>query len=322
MTTPNSIIWIDDNPDRAPTAAALGAKFIDVKGEDLAQKVDNLLSGSPPALVVLDHILDKTTTTNPLFQRGSTIAEAVKEKWPSCPVVGVTNARRVEEIDRRTKGTYDALYPFSDFRKYLNRITPMRLGFANVSKAKVRKALDLIEFLKSPDDERERLVAALPEDLKKSFKDASLASRLYRWVDHLMCRPGFLLDSLSAATLLGLNDEGFKIVVRLFSKAKYNGVFARDDEPRWWSSRLSELLYKQSKPMEGEMSWQTGARLPRIKGKHLSRCYVCKLPYPETVGYLDEASTDRRAMHLRCTVLHPKFQRELYFEDIRMMKGE
>ena len=320
MKRSNKVVWIDDNPDRGRTAGEIGADFINVHGVDLAQTVEALLNQPRPALVILDHILDKTNSKNPLFKRGSTIAEAIKEKWPGCPVVGVTNADKAKKIDVRTRRTYDALFPFFHFGKYVDRIDAIKRGFAVIARTRAQNARDLVKFLKPPDDEIERLVAALPDDLKESFRDASVASRLYSWIDRLMDRPGFLYDKLWAATLLGLNEAGFEKVTEHFKKGKYAGVFGAADEPRWWSSRLSELLYARCKPEPDEISWIVGRRLPGIKKEHYSRCYSCGKEFPEMIAYLDAVSDQRRAMHLDCTVLHPRYKRELYFEDIRMMR--
>lgn len=324
MSTSKRIIWIDDNPGRKRTADDLNAKFVNVHLKDLTKEVVKLLSGSPPPLVILDHVLDKTTTTNPVFQKGSTIAEAIKEKWPSCPVVGVTNGDNIEDIDIRTEEIYDVLFSFQDFRKYVDRIDAIRKGFALVARTNVTTARKLVRLLKPPKNEVDRLMAALPDDLKqkKSLHDPSVASRLYRWIDRLMDRPGFLYNSLWAATLLGLTEAGFHKVAGRFEKGVYNGVFVRDDDPRWWSNRLSDLLYKQCKPEAGEMSWQVGRRLRGIKKEHYSHCYACGEQYPDTVAYLDKIIDKQQAMHLKCTVLHPRYQRELYFEDIRMMQGQ
>jgi len=322
MKKSKTIVWIDDDPRRKCTADDIDADFINVHGEDLAQKAIELLNGPQPELVILDHILDQTAPKNRLFQRGSTIAEAIKEQWPSCPVVGVTNADNVQGIDVRTKEIYDALFPFQDFRQYIDRIDTIKKGFVFVARTKAGTARKLVQLLKPPKDEADRLVAALPDDLKKSFRDKSVASRLYRWIGRLMDRPGFLYDSLWAATLLGLTESGFQNVAGRFEKGKYDGVFVRDDAPRWWSSRLSKLLYKQCKPKSEEMSWHVGRRLRGIKKEHYSRCYACGKQFPDTVAYLDKVNDQQQAMHLECTVLHPRFQRELYFEDIRMMQGQ
>jgi len=322
MSTSRRIVWIDDNSGRERTANDLNAKFVNVHNKDLAQEVVKLLSGPPPPLVILDHVLDKTTTTNPVFQKGSTIAEAIKEKWPFCPVVGVTSGDNVDDIDKRTKGTYDVLFSFQDFRKYIDRIDSMRKGFALVTKTKAKTAHKLVQLLKPPQDDVDRLLAALPDDLKESFRDPSVPSRLYRWTERLMDRPGFLYNSLWAATFLGLNESGFEKVADDFEKGQYAGVFARDDDPHWWSSQLMEILSKQCKPKLGEMSWHLGRQLPRIKEEHFSRCYVCRKEFPETLAYLDVEGDEQKPMHLDCTVLHPLYTRELYFEDIRMMRGE
>lgn len=319
MKKSKAIVWIDDEPSRQRTAEDLGAQFINVRGQDLAQKIIEVLKGPQPALVVLDHILDKTKSENRLFQTGSTIAEAIKEPWPACPVIGVTNVDNVEDIDVRTKRTYDALFPFQHLSKHINQIAAIRKGFALIASTKARSARGLVQLLKPPEDELDRLVAVLPDDLKESFRDPSLASRLHCWVDHLLDRPGFLYDGLWASTFLGLNEIGFAKISDAFAKAKYNGVFACRDTPRWWLSRLSDLLYKHCKPTAGEGSWHTGRRLPGIKKEHFSRCHVCQKEFPETVAFIDANSVERHAMHLKCTVLDPRYKRELCFEDIRMM---
>lgn len=320
MSISRKIFWIDDDGRRKRTADDIGADFVNVNEEDLGETVDELLKRPQPSLIVLDHILDKTAGTNPFFKKGSTIAEALKEKWSSCPVVGVTNAD-IDTIDLRTQRAYDELFAFPHFREYIATIGAMRRGFATIARFNARGPKDLLSLLKPPNDEVDRLLSALPEDLKNSFRDPSVASNLYTWVEKLVDRPGFLYKLLWAATLIGLNEKGFEKVTSYFDKALYRGVFSVSDNPRWWSSRLTEILYKRLPPKSGEMSWHLGRKLPGIKDEHCSRCYKCKEEYPETVAYLDPEIDEQRAMHLRCTVLHPRFKRELYFEDIRMMMG-
>jgi DNA-binding NarL/FixJ family response regulator len=311
------IVWIDDNPTRERVAAELRAKFVNGHRVKLETPVENLLKGRKPRLVILDHVLDKTATTNPLFMRGSTIAEAIKEKWPDCPVVGVTNISNLDEIDQRTRRTYDALFRYYNFSEYLDRIRSIANGFALITRSDPSNEYDLINLLKPPQEEIDRLVAALPDELKQSL-DASVASRLYRWIDHLSRRPGFLFDQLWAATIIGLNKRGWEIVEPQFERAKYKGVFADREEIRWWSSQLTAVLFKLEEPQPGELSWHVGRRF--VSAEYFSRCYRCGGEYPEIVAYLDSGSDERRAMHLDCTTLHPHYKRELYFEDIRMMR--
>src|SRR5438128_1131929 len=127
MSSTKSVVWIDDEPRRERTARDLGAQFISARGKDLALIIEKLLSRTQrPRLIINDHVLNNTETKNPLFQKGSTIAEAIKEHWPGVPVVGVTNADNVGNIDLRTKQTYDELFPFLQFSNYIDRIEALK----------------------------------------------------------------------------------------------------------------------------------------------------------------------------------------------------
>lgn len=321
MSAPRNIIWVDDNPGRRPTATDLGARFVDIRGKNPAPVLKKLLDGPSPRLVIIDHVLDKTSDAHPVFLKGSTIAEAIKEKYPACPVIGVTNAKKKKAIDLRTQEAYDKLIAFENFSEYFDRIKSIASGFALIAKTE-GDIQRLIKLLKPPDDESKRLLDVLADDLKTSTDDPSVPSRVFRWVEHFVDRPGFLFDPLWSATFLGLNAAGFGKVSRMFEKAKYRGVFARPADQRWWKSALLGRLYKRCKPESGELSWQVGRRLPGVKKEHYSVCYKCKQEYPETVAFLDETDSERRAMHLKCTVEHPLHKRELYYEDIRMMQGD
>jgi CheY-like chemotaxis protein len=152
MSKHRRIVWIDDEPNRARVAELLAENcgipvcFENVKNRDLAGAVDKLLAGSQPSLVILDHILDQTATVNPLFRRGSTIAEAVKERWPSCPVIGVTNIDRLQVIDVRTKETYDDLFPLVNFSQYFERIDGIIKDFSKIAKTRIKSASDVVRF--------------------------------------------------------------------------------------------------------------------------------------------------------------------------------
>jgi CheY-like chemotaxis protein len=328
MKTKRQIIWIDDEPNRRRTADLLNESstipvdFRSMKNKDLAREVEKILKGPRPSLVVVDHILDQTATSSALLRRGSTIAEAIKERWPTCPVIGVTGVDRLDRIDVRTQQTYDDLFESVNFGQYYERIDSIARDFAKIARRKPKALSDVVDLLQPPGEEVPRLEAALPQDLNKR-RDGSVGSRLYRWVSRVLRgRPGFLYDELWSATFLGLNETGLEKVERLFKAALYRGVFAATQEPRWWKLKLSDILYARCPPDSGELSWHVGRRLSGIRSEHFSKCYVCKQDYPDTVAFLDTASDERRAMHASCTILDSRFKRELYFEDLRVMQGE
>ena len=113
---------------------------------------------------------------------------------------------------------------------------------------------------------------------------------------HIIARPGFLYDELWTATALGIRESALPKIISSFDKATYTGIFAFPNIQRWWASSLAEILYQLHKPEAGEMSWHVGRRLAGITGRDFSRCAVCNEPYPETVGYLDASTEERRPM--------------------------
>jgi hypothetical protein len=316
--------WIDDDPGRKRFADDLGATFVDARSANFAEELNSVLSGRAPHLVVLDHFLRNVKVEDRMYTRGSTIAEAVKEKWPSCPVVGITANTNDSKITRRTRLNYDELFHSYRFLEHRNKIKAIADGFANVSRKEQLDAQTLINLLRGLKKDEPRLVAALPSELKSSTIDEGSISTFYGWVRHLIERPGFLFNPLSSATFLGLNEKGFRKIEEQFEKARYKGIFHNDDEPRWWANRLAEILFEKAAPGPADMSWDVGRKLDGISGDDYSRCYRCRkmTPPPETVAFLDRESDEQRAMHIECTVLHPNFKRELYFEDVRMMVGE
>lgn len=318
------VFWIDDDPGRKRFSDDIGASFIDARSTKFAEELNVVLTGTPPHLVVLDHFLRNVKLDNQMYKRGSTIAEAVKENWPTCPVVGITANANDSKISRRTRLNYDELFYSYRFLEHRKQIKSIAEGFARISKEEQADTLTLITLLKPLKKDESRLMAALPSELKSSILDDGVASTFYAWVRYLMDRPGFLFDHLWAATFVGLSDKGFRKVEDEFRKATYKGVFSNDDEPRWWANRLAEELFEKVPPGPAEMSWHVGRKLEGISIDDYSRCYKCRKinPPPETIAFLDRESEERRAMHFECTILHPSFKRELYFEDVRMMEDE
>src|SRR5437868_3678671 len=155
MKPKRQIIWIDDEPNRRKTADLLNESstipvdFRSMKNKDLAKEVEKILKGPQPSLVVLDHILDQTATSTALLRRGSTIAEAIKERWPTCPVIGVTGVDR-NRIDVRTQETYDDLFESVKFGQYYERIDAIARDFAKIARRKPKSVSDVVNLLQPP----------------------------------------------------------------------------------------------------------------------------------------------------------------------------
>ena len=134
----------------------------------------------------------------------------------------------------------------------------------------------------------------------------------------LFARPGFLYNRLWAQTILGLNEHGFKKVEDKFVEAKFNGIFSDDSNPRWWKSRLIEILGELT---EGNTSpWILGKQLVDENEQLLSKCHVSGENYPETVAAEDETETTNwYPMRLKYTDSYSLYENMLFFEELRIM---
>ncbi len=113
----------------------------------------------------------------------------------------------------------------------------------------------------------------------------------------------------------------FQKVEHIFEEAKYNGIFADKSNELWWQSKLREILYSTTFDSESVYPWERGRSLNDIEKDDYSKCHSSGEDFPETVAYEDESQNKRVPMRLRYTVSHPNFEKSLYFEEIRMMKG-
>lgn len=321
-------VWIDDNPERRELSDALAeglgvdCDFVDVVGKDLSGELVSIKGDSPPDLIILDHVLDKTAAESRVLGTGSSVAAVLREWWPSCPIVGITAARKRPDIDMQKERAYEELFSADQFRRTYSCVAALASGFAGLGKP-VSNAAGLCDLFAPPQDDSERLLSALPDDVKSGLADRSLASRLYSWSrDFLFGRPGFLHDRLWAATLVGLKESSFGKVTDIFKSAEYSGIFACSYRERWWSTSVRQAIYRACDTGPGEMPWELGCRLEGIGKRDLSKCYACGGDFPETVAYVDEASDERHPMHIGCTEPHPNYQDILLFDQIRMLAGD
>jgi len=321
-------LWLDDNPHRqklagdVEVATGVEVSFCNLKNENLTTVLPELLHSKPRQLVVIDHILDKLNnkSQNRITSRGSTVAELFREHWPWCPVVGITAAEKWKDVDQRESAMYDELYRSDKFGDFIEDLPILANGFARIKRMRRRSATSLIGLLDPPEDEADRILNVLPDELLMNPDDPSVATRFYAWLrDPFFNRPGFLYERLWTTTLLGLREESFEKVEHLFEPAKYAGVFACPSRERWWATSLRSILRKETNDRGGEMPWELGRKLKGIKEEDFSRCYRSGESFPETVAYLDESSEKRYPMRLKHTAPHPKYQDLLFFEQIRMM---
>jgi CheY-like chemotaxis protein len=329
MKKPLTALWIDDDSKKRKESENLGKRlnlkveYRNVKDKDLQEELNRILDEQEPDLILMDHKLNMVKEN--AYKTGSTAAEFIREKPWTCPIVCVTGVS-LKDIDLHKQSIYEEIFEFEKISSYDSTLTSIVESFKKLKKNTPQNIEAFIDLLKTTEDDLERLKSVIPTELKKKelYQDKSLLQMISKWVRKtLMEKPGFLYDRLWTATLLGIKEESFTKVENIFSDAKYSGIFADEGNERWWQSKLREILFSQSPGSDEIYPWKLGRKLPGIDEADFSKC-----PHPEedhtgpyTVAYTDEAAKKRAQMCLRHTVPHPNFEKSLFFEEIRMMKG-
>jgi CheY-like chemotaxis protein len=327
-----NFIWIDDDPGRkrfvdsiknhvAKKLPKANVEFVCLFNREPVGILNTLLHKARPDIIIIDHVLNRTKAR--VITDGATVAEIFRHKWPACPIVGITGAEKKKDINFHKASIYEDLFTIDRFPDRYDSLFILAFYLKYMRRKKIQDMDQLFKLLNPPDSDIERLNLVIPEDIKGRFGDKSLVIGVFWWLrDVLFAKPGFLYDPLWTATFLGIKEESMHKVERFLKPASYNAVFENYSGPRWWVSVIRELLYKKLASIESDLPWRMGHRLPGIKAEDHVECYVCGEEYPETVAFIDESSNKRVPMHLKCTVVHPRFKKSIFFEEIRMMKDD
>ena len=330
MKSKAQILWIDDNAERKKQATDLqdeshmNVKFIYVKNKNLADVVVDIRESYKPELVIIDQILDKTSSDS-LTRLGSTLAGSIRETWEKCPILGITAKTKLPQIDIEELA-YDELIEGDRFSEYVRYIPNIIEGFKKCGK--VKDIEEWITLIKAPKEEVERIKGCMPYDARteEGVQKKGFANRVYRWFrTKFYGMPGFLYDRDWVATFAGVKKEAIRKYMKNFESARYSGVFNDPDDPRWWKSKLYEVIYRKCGDQNAayRISQDVANEVLHVKKGDISKCYVCKEEWPETIAYVDRSKTASvKQMHLRCTVAHPDYPYESMFEEIRIMEGE
>jgi hypothetical protein len=330
-------VWVDDTASRekllqhlvqsAPAGIDAGKSvFVElVKGKHQPTLVKFLTQKSEPSLVIIDQVLNKCDWELNIPLLGSSLAEIIRQKWPACPIVGITAGQNIaaesQWYDFEKKAEFEDLYESQKFGAAVEPIYALASGFQVLRNPKVLSIKKIIELLGPPVGERERLATAIPDEIRRSSNDRSVPRLTALWIrKRLKERPGFLYDRAWTANLLGLTPKGFIKVEQVFEAAKYSGVFSEPSNPRWWVLGLKEILFETIKDANTNLTWVVGQRLQGLVPSDFSECYVCKKPHPEILANIDTSGDEKRPMHIRCTIPDPRSQSLLYYDDIRVMK--
>lgn len=324
MSSKLRFVWIDDSNEREKTAENLAieldvyVEFVNVNKSEVDTALDDLTnSQKEPDLVILDHSLDKAYSKT--YRTGSTAAVFIHEKWPTCPIISVT-AVDIVNVDIRHRSVYEGMYPEFKIAENYSAFLALANGFKILKEKTPTNIDELLSKYCPPEDDIVKIKKILPKELKENFDDKSLLLEFYRWTQSvLFSRPGFLYDRKWAATFIGLNDEGFKLVEEIFNEAKYSGVFSDSSNVRWWKSKMLEIVAEKTDRIG--LPWEIGRSLIKEDGDYFSKGYSEGEEFPETVAYVDTTiGAEMYPMKLKNTESHPNYEDMLYLEELRVMK--
>jgi CheY-like chemotaxis protein len=325
MSAKPKILWIDDNKRQINAAKnlaselGLGFIFRDLKGQKFLGNVKQFLSDAQGcSLIVLDHRLDNIADKKLIS--GPSVAEIIRQKVKGIPIISVT-AIDLNDVDERTKTVYDQIVEANRIGDHYQRIKSLIKGYQKLKSRVPRNAQQLLKYLKAPELDTERLIAVIPEEIKMGKMSTESIKKISDWVRGvLIVKPGFLINSLWAATFCGVRFESFRKIESNFKNSLYKGVFSNDTDTRWWKSLLISRIFSLNKKTQSIYPWEVGRSLRGINKRDFSVCAVCGEEYPEVVGYTDEKAETPIQLHLRCSVSHPQFEKSLFFEEIRIVK--
>lgn len=327
MTDSLRFLWIDDDKSRETSAENLGAKtgavvqFQNVARKDLADQIRPLIQNLQSDLILIDHMLDKTTgVLRESHATGATVSELIKESYPHLPIVCVTKVD-IDRISFPQRLVYDHVLSSAHLTRQGQLLVVLAKGFKQITDKAPQNENELLDFLDCPPSDRIRLMHVLPYEIKTGFARKDYASVLWRWLhDVLFYRPGFLYDSLWAATLTGAKENSFLLAQEKLRDARYSGIFANDIYPRWWASRILEILYANRGVPGTDDPRLLGRAYLGIPTQGYSKCGVSNKDLPDTVAYADASNQKRMQACLQFTKQHPAFQRLLFFEELRLIK--
>lgn len=317
MTIKFDFVWIDDDLERAsrfiggldgalcrsPVETKLEViKVTESLLEDLSKRAEAWIA-KPPHLIMLDHNFSKVPKR--LFElHGSALAHLLRIQLPNTPIVCVSGQDiESDEFNSEDLSEYTYLFDVNAINSEANleRMFAIARDFPLLcfpGKKPVRHLL--VDVLKAPVLDRSALLSVVPEEFEGVFVHGTSPHRIARWVlNVLMKRPGFLYDSLEAATFVGLKEAAFSEKVKKhFESAVYKGPFATEAHPMWWASALTDALYAALPKHAALPPQEAGRHLPDIVGEDFSRCGVTNehTPAPDVVAYVDATKSQRRAV--------------------------
>ena len=336
------VYWIDDDvSDRNEDVANIenknkNLKLILIHPDEFVNHIyEKVNSKKQPDLFLCDYFLNRIIneqTGKKFPHQGFTVAGIIREKYPEFPIYGVTvedseksngifgsRAQAAEEV-------YDKIFSLRIIKDEGYKILYYdAIDFERIRVSKRGNVNTLLDLLKAPLVDSNRLRLILPNDLKKGLKfyDSGNSIAFSRWVlKDLLFTPGFLYNKLQSATHVGMTTVTFERHINKFNESKYTGIFSETSEPLWWVSKLDEKIfsYQVSKKSSEVSTQKLATKIFKLSKNQSAKCIRCGELFPETVGINLDDEDDKKPVHYKCSIPHPKLKNKMYFDEPRAFK--
>lgn len=340
MTTKRimKMMWIDDEPEHEDIAKNLeykneALKILFVNPEKFEQRASEVPSID---IFLIDDRLQKTISRE--LGGGISFAAKIREQSPETPIYMFSAIKDETGIHGNlaqvSENLADSILDLKKIqRSGHNLIYFDAEDYLKIRESKRESVEELLYLLNAPEKESERIVLALPENLKNGLSSPSTTDDVTgnsiafsKWVKQIFLEfPGFVLDSAYASVKLGLTRETFLEKSSIFKDAKYSGIFSRSlEDDKWWDLLLKNIIFELAIEKISDLEETDPRKISRIlfdlDNSNIPRCVVCGEEYPDTIGLHKDNDEIKEPVHYRCSVHHPKKTRMIYFDEIRQFE--
>lgn len=316
-----TFFWLDDQaakveamrsvleagiPERGISATVRFIEITPTAIKNLEELADQIGS-SGADMIIVDHVFNQA---GPLNTKGSSIAHLLRSAFPKLPIVCVSAAWGTHAaFDQEDLSEYTYIFPYSRLADELELLYAIAKDFERCADAIDNGTTTSFvrSLLGAPEMEVTSLERILPAEFM-AVEQKTTPHRVARWIlGTFTARPGYLYNEIRAATLLGLNVDGFGKVKDRFSDSLYTGAFATDSAPRWWVASLHDQLALLAPADAPSVTQLAGRQLDGITEQDYSKCYFEETtnPPPDTVAYLDDNNNTEVAVRGGHTKLYP-----------------
>lgn len=319
-----TFFWLDDDSDRVDAMRSVLEGGIPARGlsstvhfhevtpntiKDLEVVAESIRSSNVD-LIIVDHVFNQT---GPLNTKGSSIAHLLRSAFPELPIVCVSAAWGVTpqntSFDQEDLSEYTYIFPYQQLADQLELLFAIAKDFERC--ASTINAWSTTNFVTSllmaPEIEVSSLERILPSEFR-AIEQKMTPHLIARWIlGTFKTRPGYLYNEIRAATLMGLNLDGFRKIKEKFNDSLYKGVFATESSPRWWVAGLHDQLALLAPVDAPNLTQLAGRQLEGIAEEDYSQCWANETssPPPDSVAYMDGNSHTEVAVRSENTKLFP-----------------